>query len=83
MQTYYSGKLWKTDAPPEVLYDLFSKFKKYENKGDEEKVFANLKESQPGYRILKNNTYADVKISFDVDKAKEKLEADKKAGIAT
>ena len=22
-QTYYNSKLWKTDAPPEVIYDIF------------------------------------------------------------
>lgn len=22
-QTYYSSKLWKTDAPPDIIYDLF------------------------------------------------------------
>jgi len=26
-QTYYSHSLWKTDAPPEVVYDVFKKFK--------------------------------------------------------
>ena len=27
-QTYYSPTLWKTNAPPEVVYDIFKQFKK-------------------------------------------------------
>ena len=26
-QTYYNGDLWKTDAPPEAVYDIFKKWK--------------------------------------------------------
>ena len=26
-QTYYSSDLWKTDAPPEAVYDIFKKWK--------------------------------------------------------
>ena len=80
VQTYYSGKLWKTDAPPEVLYDLFKRFKYHSNDDDESKVFANLKETTPGHRILKKDAVKVADISFDVDKAKENIEAEKKAG---
>ena len=24
VQTYYNSKLWKTNAPPEILYDIFA-----------------------------------------------------------
>jgi len=27
IQTYYDGDLWRTDAPPEAVYDIFKKWK--------------------------------------------------------
>ena len=35
VQTYYQSKQWKTDAPPEVLYDIFKAYKTQLYKGDD------------------------------------------------
>ena len=51
-QTYYSPKLWKTDAPPEVIYDIVKSYKHKMYKGDKTQILANLKEGTPGYRII-------------------------------
>jgi hypothetical protein len=42
VQTYYNSKLWKTNAPPEILYDIFKAYKWNLYKNDKEKVFQNL-----------------------------------------
>jgi tRNA (guanine26-N2/guanine27-N2)-dimethyltransferase len=42
VQTYYSSKLWKTNAPPHVLYDIFKVFKTQTYKNDKDKILANL-----------------------------------------
>ena len=52
VQTYYNSKLWKTNAPPEVLYDIFKSYKWFLNKNDKEKVFQNLNKTTAGYRIF-------------------------------
>jgi len=70
VQTYYNAKLWKTNAPPDVLYDLFKAHKWWSHNQDEAKVFTNLKEGTPGDRILKKPLIrAD--IEFNAPKEKE------------
>lgn len=73
VQTYYDATLWKTNAPPEVLYDLFKAHKIQTNKEDESKVFVNLAKGTPGDRIF-NKPLLRTDIDFDVQKAKEKNE---------
>jgi hypothetical protein len=52
VQTYYNSKLWKTNAPPEILYDIFKSYKYYLFKNDKEKVINNLNKTTAGYRIF-------------------------------
>lgn len=52
VQTYYNSKLWKTDAPPDVLYDLFKAHKHWQFKNDQAKILANLSEKSAGFRIF-------------------------------
>mgnify|MGYP000940867795 CR=1 FL=1 len=52
IQTYYNPKYWKTDAPPEVLYDVFKAYKIEMCGGDKEKIMANLKDGTVGWRIF-------------------------------
>lgn len=52
VQTYYNSKLWKTNAPPEILYDIFKSYKWNLYKNDQKKVFQNLNKTTAGYRIF-------------------------------
>ncbi len=64
IQTYYNAKQWKTNAPPEVLYDLFKAFKIHLNKDDPSKILANLNEGTTGWRIFQK-PIENKDISFD------------------
>ena len=81
VQTYYSADLWKTDAPPEALYRVLAKFKQHELNYDKAKVFGNIKETAPGFKILEKYC-DDSKLDFDIKKElkDEKTEQDKEAG---
>lgn len=72
VQTYYSSKLWKTNAPPEQLYDIFKVYKNYTYKNDEAKVLANLASTTGGFRILKK-PMLNPQLSFDVKNASEEM----------
>ena len=48
-QTYYSGELWKTDAPPEAIYDIF---KKWKQQMTPETYLSNVPEGNPGHKAL-------------------------------
>ena len=48
-QTYYSGDLWKTDAPPEVVYDIF---KKWKEETTPDSYLSNVPEGNPARIIL-------------------------------
>ena len=48
-QTYYSGDLWKTDAPPEVIYDIF---KKWKEETTPDTYLTNVPEGNPARIIL-------------------------------
>lgn len=52
VQTYYNAKQWKTDAPPEVLYDLFKVFKTKMYKDEPEKILLNFNKNSAGRRIF-------------------------------
>lgn len=74
IQTYYSPTQWKTDAPPEIIYDVFKAFKHHDCKGDKKALFANLNNGQPGNRILQKELI-NKNINFD---AVHEKDADKK-----
>lgn len=65
VQTYYNSKLWKTNAPPDVLYDVFKVHKYMQFKNDQTKIFANLSEKSAGYRIFQKPLLnKDLKFDF-------------------
>ena len=70
VQTYYNSALWKTDAPPEVLYDVFKVFKTQLYKNDQEKILANLSANAPGRRIFEK-PLLHPELSFDYKEAKQ------------
>lgn len=51
-QTYYEAKLFKTNAPPEVIYDIFKQWKSKIYENDPEKMMRNISDKSPSYRIL-------------------------------
>eukprot|EP00347_Sterkiella_histriomuscorum_P008091 403346405 len=51
-QTYYEPKLYKTNAPPEVIYDIFKAFKTQDVKNDQQQLFKNIHLSSFAHRIL-------------------------------
>lgn len=51
-QTYYEPKLFKTNAPPEVVYDIFKAWKHEVYGGDREKLLRNLQENSLAWRLL-------------------------------
>jgi hypothetical protein len=62
-QTYYDPKLFKTNAPPEVIYDIFKAWKHEVYGGDKEKMFRNINEGSLAHRILSKDV--SVKPNFD------------------
>lgn len=58
-QTYYDPKLYKTDAPPETVYDIFKAFKKAQ--GDEN-YMRGAKEGNLAHRFLSKEIVAKPKI---------------------
>ena len=51
-QTYYESKLFKTNAPPEVIYDVFKAWKNKVYEADKEKIMRNINEGSVAARIL-------------------------------
>lgn len=51
-QTYYDPKLFKTNAPPEVVYDIFKAWKHHVSGGDPKKVLLNITEGSLAHRII-------------------------------
>ena len=51
-QTYYDPKLFKTNAPPEVVYDIFKSWKNHISGNDPKKVFLNVPEGSLAQRIM-------------------------------
>lgn len=68
VQTYYNSRQWKTNAPPEVLYNIFKAYKLKQYDGDMTKVLTNLKPGSPGYRIF-NKLIPGPEIDFDFKSA--------------
>lgn len=70
-QTYYEPKLFKTNAPPEVIYDIFRAWKAQVYDNDKEKIMKNISETSVAYRILQREV--QVKPSFDEEQVKQLL----------
>ncbi|CDW84572.1 -dimethylguanosine trna methyltransferase family protein [Stylonychia lemnae] len=51
-QTYYDPRQYKTDASPEVIYDIYRAFKMKECNGDQDKIFRNINQLGFAHRIL-------------------------------
>mmetsp|Transcript_14412 Transcript_14412/g.24569 ORF Transcript_14412/g.24569 Transcript_14412/m.24569 type:complete len:126 (+) Transcript_14412:1339-1716(+) len=69
VQTYYNSDNWKTDAPPEVIYEVLRAYKHQACAGDSEKMLANVKERSAGFRILTKESKLEGKLDFDYKKA--------------
>ena len=54
-QTYYDPKLFKTNAPPEVIYDIFRAWKHKSVGGDKSKLFKNVSETSLSHRLLQKD----------------------------
>lgn len=70
-QTYYNPDLWKTNAPPEAVYDIFKQYKKEITKGDESLYLKNITEDSPARRILQSEIKH--KPNFDIDQVKQQV----------
>jgi hypothetical protein len=55
--------LFKTNAPPDVIYDIFKEWKKLSYGGDEEKMKRNIQENSLAARVLQKES--KVKPNFD------------------
>ena len=60
-QTYYNGDLWKTDAPPEVVYDILKKYKKQVTP---EQYVENVAAGSPARNILAKPIVHDCDFAF-------------------
>jgi len=70
-QTYYSHSLWKTDAPPEVVYDVFKKYKK---KMFPDEYLRNCEPTSTAFKILSVPMLED-EPDFEFEKPKEEGQA--------
>ena len=55
-QTFYESKLFKTNAPPEVIYGVFKAWKNKVYDGDQEKISRNIIEGSLAARIFARPT---------------------------
>jgi hypothetical protein len=65
VQTYYDHNLWKTNAPPEAVYDIFKHLKQKHCEGDE--YLRNCPESSIAHKILSAPMSSDKVPNFDFD----------------
>lgn len=73
-QTYYDSNLWKTTAPPEVIYDIFKSWKKLKTEqGDG--YMKNVNEGTPAHTILSREI--SVNPNFDVEQVKQSVKNQK------
>ena len=63
-QTYYNGDLWKTDAPPEVVYDIFKAWKK---KVTPESYTSNVAKGSPAVGMLERDVAREPDFEYKVD----------------
>lgn len=61
-QTYYNANLWKTNAPPEAIYDIFKAFKQEKSANE---YMKNLSETSVAHKILSREI--KYKPNFNVD----------------
>ena len=64
-QTFYNGELWKTDAPPEAVYDIFKKFKKEHT---QEPYTGNVAAGSPAVGLLNKPLSHEADFSFEIPK---------------
>ena len=65
-QTYYNGELWKTDAPPEVIYDIFKQWKQEKTP---EQYLSNVAKTSPAHVILEKPRAKDADFDFVLPKS--------------
>lgn len=71
-QTYYDPTLWKTDAPPEAIYDIIKAYKKQLCEKEKTDFFLNIHKESPMMTILQKP------LEIEPDFNMEKLEQNKK-----
>jgi len=69
-QTYYEPTLWKTDAPPEVVYEIFKAYKMMQSEGNEEEFLKNVHPSSSMHACMKKPI--TVKPDFNTENLKDK-----------
>jgi tRNA (guanine26-N2/guanine27-N2)-dimethyltransferase len=69
-QTYYEPTLWKTDAPPEVVYEIFKAYKMMQSEGNEEEFLKNVHPSSSMHTCMKKPI--TVKPDFNTENLKDK-----------
>ena len=70
-QTYYNGDLWKTDAPPEAVYDIFKKFKQHISP---DKYVSNLPATSPA------RTMVEKALTYEADLEYQRPEKEAEGG---
>ena len=68
VQTYYNSFLWKTTAPPHVVYEILKRLKLKTYKPED--LFKNLAEGSVGHIVLSKPVLAGVEPSFEWEEVK-------------
>lgn len=68
-QTYYNGDLWKTDAPPEAVYDIFKKWKQLITP---DQYMDNIATTSPARTILEKERTLEADFDYRVPTEGEK-----------
>ncbi len=77
VQTYYNPNLWKTDAPPEVIYDMIKSHKKEQCDKDKSDFFLNIHKTSPMLEILNRPIVHKPDFSIEQMKASQTAESKK------
>ena len=68
IQTYTSPMLWKTDATPDQLFEVFKSYKHQ----DCEDVNKNLSETSTGYKIFSKKYKEDIDFNYKSQRSSHK-----------
>jgi len=68
IQTYYDSTLYKTNASPEVIYDILKQWKIKNAKNDKNAILKNINKQSPAYAMFEKPPQVDP--NFDYETAK-------------
>lgn len=73
VQAYYSSDQWKTDAPPEAIYDIIKKHKEDTYGRDSEEYLKNVNTESPFRKVLEKprEAQADLERGEEILKVEE------------